>query len=428
MTTLAGRRVLVMGLGRFGGGLGCVHWLLKQGAEVTITDQRSAEELASSLEQLSTLTFQAHLGGHSHDDFAEADLVVVNPAVPQPWLNPYLQTARQAGIPLTTEIDLLVRRLDRKHCIGVTGTAGKSTTASMVHHLLENSGARAVLGGNIGGSLLPSLDAIDATTWVVLELSSAQLYWLDHCSQWSPRIAGTTNVAPNHIDWHGDEEHYRACKDAIHKHQMDGDTWIDGTSLHPADCRLSVPGTHNRCNAALAIAIAQATKHDIDPDSLLRFRSLPHRLCPVGAWDPPRFIDDSKSTTPEATVLAVRSFPNPSCVHLIAGGYDKGVPLDQISSLAPELAGLYTIGATGDAIADLADCEVARCGTLEAAIREALPRMDADHLLLLSPGCASWDQFIDYRARGKAFADILGAQSQSDVGGSDQLSNRAAPL
>jgi UDP-N-acetylmuramoylalanine--D-glutamate ligase len=413
MATLNDRRVLVMGLGAFGGGTGCVTWLLKQGARVTITDLRDEQDLKPALAQCDARQCRLVLGGHDQADFTDAELIVVNPAVPRPWANPFLMAAAAAGIPLSTEVALLTERLDRSRCIGITGTAGKSTTAAMTHHLLGAAGHDAVLGGNIGGSLLPELDAITPATWVVLELSSAQLHWLSQGDGWSPAIAGITNVAANHLDWHEDESHYRACKEAIGAFQSSGDVLIRGGAgdALPSDVLLRVPGEHNRVNAAMAVALASAAE-PVVATTLQSFAGLPHRLCAVGAGAPPRFFDDSKSTTPEATVLAVHSFGDAARVHLIAGGYDKGVSLTPIAELAPRLAGLYTIGATGEQLAQSAGDSSTPCGCLEHAVGAALPRMQRGDVLLLSPGCASWDQFPDYRARGEAFAKLVAKRGQ----------------
>ncbi|MDP6480043.1 MAG: UDP-N-acetylmuramoyl-L-alanine--D-glutamate ligase [Phycisphaerales bacterium] len=408
MATLADQRVVVMGLGTFGGGVGCVSWLLEQGADVTITDLRDEQTLGPSLSEFEHQRCRLVLGRHKAADFAEADLIIVNPAVPKPWSNPYLKVAEEAGIPMCTEISLLTDRLDRRCCIGITGTAGKSTTAAMTHHLLTAAGHDAVLGGNIGGSLLPRLGDIGADTWVVLELSSAQLYWLGQGGGWSPSIAGITNIAPNHLDWHGDMDHYLACKESIAKTQTPEDMLIRGEHCDalPADIELLVPGEHNRINAAMAVTLASAATN-VSPDTLRSFRGLPHRLAAVGENSPKRFFDDSKSTTPEATVLAVKSFGDSTRIHLIAGGYDKGVSLAAIVELAPNLAGLYTIGATGGMLSQSVGSASTHCGTLDLAVTAAIARMRDGDVLLLSPGCASWDQFPDYRARGEAFAVLV---------------------
>ena len=162
-------------------------------------------------------------------------------------------------------------------------------------------------------------------------------------------------------------------------------------------------------NALLAARVVDSLTGEKTKPSLeiLRnFPGLPHRLQAVD--EAGRFYNDSKSTTPEATLLAIEAFqPHTQRVHLIAGGYDKGVPLNRLARKATHLAGLYTIGATGPTLADLAGPSAIRCGDLEGAVQAALPRMGADDILLLSPGCASWDQFPNYEARGEAFLALI---------------------
>ncbi|MHC4990727.1 MAG: Mur ligase family protein, partial [Planctomycetota bacterium] len=233
---LDGARVTVMGLGRFGGGLGAVRWLAEQGAHVLLSDRAPADRLQQSVQLLEDLVergvVELELGGHDRSSFVECDLLVVNPAVPHPWDNPLLDAARAAGVPLTTEMRLLVERLDASRVIGVTGSAGKSTTAAMIHHVLERCGARSHLGGNVGGSLLGDLPRIDRADWVVLELSSAMLCWLgpgvgtSTATGWSPHVAVITNIAPNHLDWHGSFEHYVRSKRMIAAHQTPRDHLI----------------------------------------------------------------------------------------------------------------------------------------------------------------------------------------------------------
>ncbi|MAT82339.1 MAG: hypothetical protein CMJ29_12600 [Phycisphaerae bacterium] len=424
MNPLEAKRCTVMGLGRFGGGLGVTRWLLEQGCEVCVTDMATeaslTEALASLRPDIDRKRVRLALGGHDVNDFTDTDLVIANPAVPMPWDNPYLQSAAAHGIPISTEIRLLVERLDRTRVIGVTGTNGKSTTASMIHHVLTRTGSRSILGGNIGGSLLPSIADVEPTTWIVLELSSAMLYWLGEVhgeSGWSPGTAVITNIAPNHLDWHGSESHYRQCKDNITRWQLDQDLVIRGDhiSKRATPIPIRIPGSHNQTNALLAVmTVARAT--GLSPgraaEALSDFAGLPHRLEAVG--DEGRFFNDSKSTTPEATVLAVEAFaPRTSRVHLIAGGYDKGVSLEAIARLGSRLGGLYTIGTTGPGLAAEATGHAVSCGDLATAVEQAVHRMKPDDLLLLSPGCASWDQYDHFEARGEAFRSLVLTQSGS---------------
>jgi UDP-N-acetylmuramoylalanine--D-glutamate ligase len=447
---LDGQRITVMGLGRFGGGIGAARWLAQQGADVLVTDQAPAEQLARPLAELADLidrgVAQVRLGGHNISDFTDCDGVIVNPAVPQPWENRFVRAAQAAGVPLTTEIELVVRRLpSRQRVIGVTGTAGKSTTAALIAHGLRGVGLRAHLGGNIGGSLLGSLGEVAADDWVVLELSSAMLHWLSAGPalaplpaagaapwRWSPHIAVVTNLAPNHLDWHGDALHYEQSKRAIVREQAEGDDSVLGPGtdhwetnfgvprlIVPPEAAvegLAIPGRHNAFNGAVAVAAIGLAAPEGPPGrveaALRSFGGLPHRLEFVGAGRGVRFYNDSKSTTPEASVRAIEALhESPQAlgrIHLIAGGYDKHVDLAALSALAPQCAGVYTIGATGARLAD-GPGERFECGTLERAFARATERAREGDIVLLSPGCASWDQFENFEERGRMFCDLARA-------------------
>lgn len=432
--SVSGKHVTVMGLGRFGGGLGATKWLASRGATVTVTDLLAQEKLAEPVAEIQSLIdagrVRLALGGHREADFAKADLVVANPAVPHPWDNPFLLAAERAGVPITTEIAMVVGLIpDGATTIGVTGSVGKSTTTAMIAHALQRTGHRVALGGNIGGSLLENLP--DAGSIVVLELSSFMLYWLDRLEKWSPRVAVLTNIAPNHLDWHGSMEHYRQSKLSLLRHQRPGDAAILGPTMgglgsstpgttrtiDPAGYsgRLLVPGAHNRVNAAVALAACRAAEPSVPEDALAAalgtFAGLEHRLQLAHQSRGVRFWNDSKCTTPEACLKAVEALGEHSAdgakrVHLIAGGYDKKIDLSPISALAPRLAGLYCIGATGASLAAAAGPTAEACGTLDRAVRSAAARARPGDDVLLSPGCASWDQFINYEYRGNEFVRI----------------------
>ncbi|TVQ33712.1 MAG: UDP-N-acetylmuramoyl-L-alanine--D-glutamate ligase [Phycisphaeraceae bacterium] len=449
-----GKRITVMGLGRFGGGAGAIRFLAARAARVLVTDAAPSESLEDALEPIRDLVdsgaVELRLGAHQERDFTETDLVVANPAVPRPWSNRYLQAARSANVPITTEIGLLLGRLpSRTRVIALTGTAGKSTTAAMTAHALRRlarPGESVHLGGNIGGSLLNELDRITPQDWIVLELSSFMLHWqaeAPSAGAWPVHIAALTNFAPNHLDWHESENHYLRSKAALFRAQRPGDIAIfpdEATATKftegPAD-RLLVdtapsappillPGAHNERNARLALRIVAAATGAAPDDPTLHsaladFPGLPHRLQLVAerrihpGAAPIRFFNDSKCTTPEAALLAIEAFepphgPGADRVHLIAGGYDKGADLRPISALAPRLAGLYTIGATGPALAQAAPrahrAAVHHCETLERAVTTAWSAARPGDTILLSPACASWDQFTNFEQRGEAFTTL----------------------
>lgn len=452
-----GKRVTVMGLGRFGGGVGVVRWLARSGAAVTVTDQLPAEQLAASVAEIRELGVTLHLGGHDERDFRQTDLVVVNPAVRDD--SPFLQAARQAGVPLTTEINLFVERCPAR-CVGVTGTVGKSTITAMIGHVLSRAwagpaggGGRVWVGGNIGRSLLDGLGQIAEDDLVVLELSSFQLHRTPQV-RWSPHVAVITNVTPNHLDWHGTFAAYLAAKLNILRHQrlgrdhvviedhpdlrrsfdqLFGDlagVWRYGLeggepaavaqTAAAVDCddrqlrwegvRLGVPGRHNRLNAAAALTVAHLL--GVEPPAavaaLNTFAALPDRLEAVAVREGVTYCNDSKSTTPEAALIAMDAMAGAFLI--ILGGYDKGSDLGRVAEVAARRARFAAcIGQTGRRLAELiaaAGGDAEWCGELPAAVAACQRRAVAGDTILLSPACASWDQFEDYRARGALFTRI----------------------
>ncbi len=453
------RKITVMGLGRFGGGIGVARFLAEQGARVLVTDQESAEALAASVARIADLVacgaVQLRLGEHRMEDFASADMVVASPAVKPS--SPFIAAARAAGVPVTSEIRLLAGHLpNRRRVIAITGSAGKSTTTALVGHALgqlleqEGRGRRVWVGGNIGGSLLASLPDIGADDWVVLELSSFMLEGLRE-DRFSPGIAVVTNLAPNHLDWHPTLAEYAAAKKAIFQFQGAGDTLLLGPDLapwaaeapagvltqavacdeawwhaashaRPSGGTFRLPGLHNRQNARMAAAVGMAAGFASDAffNACCSFAGLKHRLQFVAEKRGVAYYNDSKSTTPEATMLAVDSFP-PHTAHVLVGGKDKGSDLDAMAGhLAARARVVYTVGAMGDAVADKVcarqaagrpSCEVVRAGTVERAVFEAAKRAMSGEVVVLSPAFASWDQFANYEERGDRFVEQVMIQS-----------------
>lgn len=423
---LRGRRAVVMGIGRFGGGVAAARYLVGRGASVIATDVADEDALSSSLGELDGLGVSFHLGGHRRADFEQADLVIVNPAVPRPWSNAYLDAARAGGARLLTEIRLAMGDRPADHLVGITGTAGKSTTAAMVHHALKRTrpDLDPHLSGNIGGSLLDDPPSREST--IVLELSSFMLHWLAGDGgrpedRATTGIAAVTNIAPNHLDWHRTLEHYEGCKRAIASPSPTCpdplllQASVDAKEAGPP-IRLAIPGDHNQENARFAVRIALEHVRRRDSRSpedgleeslrtaLASFKGLPHRLESLGEIRGARIFNDSKSTTPEATLLAIEAFEDSSRVHLIAGGYDKGADLGSIAALVPRLASLQAIGATGPRLVEGGADPAAE---LDAAVDAIFGRMRPGDVILLSPGCASWDQFTNYEERGTAFRDAV---------------------
>ncbi len=447
----SGKRVTVMGLGRFGGGIGAVRWLATQGAEVLVTDRAPADRLRDALSRIADLDVRLRLGRHEERDFRDTDAVVVNPAVPDD--NPFLAAARDAGVPITTEINLFVERC-RARTVGITGSVGKSTVTAMVGHILQNTPhpGHTWVGGNLGRSLLEALDEIAPGDTVVLELSSFQLARTP-AVRWSPRVAVLTNISPNHLDWHGTFAAYLAAKMNIVRYQdpardaivagddpdlrrhfdlifgdiagiwrygLDGDVPRAQMQTLGSDCdnrrlrwqglSLAVPGRHNRENAAAALTVAHCL--DIPPDdavaALATFPGLPHRLQRVAEIDGVAYYNDSKATTPAAAITAINSFDGP--LLLILGGYDKGSDLTPVAELAARrtrfTACLGNTGAGLVATIRNAGGSAEIFDTLADAVAACRERAEAGDVVLLSPACASWDMFDDYRARGDQFTQL----------------------
>jgi len=452
---LRNRRVTVMGLGSFGGGLGAVQFLVRSGAIVTVTDLRREDQLIESLQELNDTPPAAfHLGGHQKSDFADTDLVVVNPAVPRDC--PFLNIARESGIPLSSEMNLFFQ-FNPGRVLAVTGSNGKSTTTAMSQAILSSTGRPCWLGGNIGRSLLPRVAEIQAEDWVVLELSSFQLEDLN-ALQRSPPIAIVTNFSANHLDRHGTLVDYRQAKQSILRWQSSEDLAVlnqddpdvrewptNGVRLgfglrdageeglfvvskdqsvfrfqgheilYPIQSWLTLPGRHNVQNAlgAACAVLAVATPVKAVEAGLRGYQALPHRLELVADAHGRQFYNDSLATTPESTLVALAAFERP--VILFAGGYDKGSDLTEMVRAIAEkpVKAVALMGTTGPRLLELLNqfdpqenVQRKLCSDLAEAFRWAVERSEAGDVLVLSPGCASYDWFRNFADRGGQFREL----------------------
>ena len=436
---LRGSRALVMGLGTHGGGVAAARFLAEHGAQVTVTDLASTAHLESSIRALADLDIHAYVFGcHRPADFRQADLLVVNPAVRPD--HPLVRQAIAAGATVTSELELVLERCPCQ-VVGVTGSNGKSTTAHLLTSLLRASGKHVWLGGNCEVSLLPRLAEMRTSDLVVLELSSFQLQSLSSRARW-PRMAVVTGCTPNHLDWHHNLAEYRAAKRRLVEHVTSEGmvvlpdrassvaTWA-ASAVAPvrwADRFLgsipqlapSLPGAHNRQNAALACTAALALGCQLESivAALPLARGLPHRLERVAVHGGVDYRNDSAATTPESVQAAVQSCGR---TWLLAGGRSKG---GEIGSLAAEIAqtceGVYCLGEVGSELAAAVRravmaqparrrrcCQVAQGTRLEDGIGWAASRAVPGDSVLLSPGFSSRDQFRDYRERGEAFREAI---------------------
>ena len=467
-----GRDVTVMGLGLFGGGKGVTEFLVKHGANVTVTDKRTREVLAPSIQELEHLPIRWVLEGHREEDFTRADLVIPNPAVPRNA--PLLELARGRGVPLDTEMNLFFKYCPGKIC-AVTGANGKTTTTSLVGAMAKNEWPSARLGGNLGHSLLPAVEEIRPDDWVVLELSSFQLEDLSVLER-RPEVSLVTNLSPNHLDRHGTYSAYceakreilkpgpfpnvavlngedplvrswgRGSRRAIYFGRSAGvDPRADGAWIREAHAgkagevvlcsrgsstrlfeasKLSLVGKFNVLNAAGAAAAAWAM--DVSPGNIARaieeFRAVEHRLEPVVEIDGVEYLNDSIATTPESTIAALEAL-GPNAV-VICGGSSKGCSFRALGqTMARRARGVVLLGQTAQSIRESIPAraggpEVRLAATIEDAVAQAREIARPGDRVILSPACPSFDMFINFVERGRKFKEIARRMARSGSGGS----------
>jgi UDP-N-acetylmuramoylalanine--D-glutamate ligase len=415
----SGKRYAVLGLAR--SGIATVNALVAGGAHVTAWDSDPARREAVT---------GATLADPLEIELAGFDAVVVSPGVP---LNthPIAERARAAGVPVLGDIELFAQAradLPSHRVVGITGTNGKSTTTALIHHILRTAGVPSLMGGNIGLPILEQPPLPEGGVYV-LELSS---YQIDLTTTLDCDVAVLLNITPDHLDRYDGFDAYAASKARLFAMQTPGHAAIIGigdtpsaliarqvaqsgrsadlTKIAPGICMdqsrwPSLQGPHNAQNALAAIAACEALGIDnaaIDV-GLASFSGLPHRMQRVGEVNGVTFIDDSKATNPESVAPALAAFPR---VHWILGGKPKGDDLDACRPGFAHVVRAYTIGEAGPRFAELLapGLPVEEAGTIDAAVRAAAARAQPGEVVLLSPACASFDQFSDYAERGRAFA------------------------
>jgi UDP-N-acetylmuramoylalanine--D-glutamate ligase len=454
------RRAYVLGLGL--SGRAAARLLRAHGVEVVASDRRAKAELGDERavgELVDDAGVELRLGRDDVELPGGVDALVVSPGVAA--THPILAAARRLRVPILAEVELAFRMLDPEHgsVVAITGSNGKSTTTAMTGALLAGAGFAVEVCGNIGVPLASVVDGAPGRLFVV-ELSSFQLETID---SFRPRAAALLNLSPDHLDRHGDLAGYLAAKRNIFRNQtaedvavlnadeaeiaatpvaarrrffsragavvdgcfLDGDTVVErapgATDTRLFDVAdLSVPGPHNLENAMAAALLARAMGASAAalPKALKEFRGLPHRMARVGERGGVAYYDDSKGTNVAATARSLEGFAD-GTVHLILGGRNKGADFAFLRDVVRRKAKrLYLIGESAGALerelGDLVPAE--RSDTLAAAVRGAAHAAAAGDAVVLSPACASFDQFEDYVDRGRSFQRLVSAELAAPPG------------
>jgi UDP-N-acetylmuramoylalanine--D-glutamate ligase len=441
MERIAGLRFLVVGAAR--SGVALTRFLLDRGGEVVLTDSRS-EGLPPEVAELGRRGARLELGGHDEEAFRGADRILVSPGVPLDI--PPLRAARQAGVPVWGEIEFASRFL-RGRILGITGTNGKSTTTTLLGRILSDAGHDAVACGNLGTPLISLVDSDTPQRLYVAELSSFQL---ESVERFRCDVAVLLNIAPDHQDRYPSHEAYREAKGRIFRNQGPEDRAIlnrddpgtlefapevraslalfsrsspveEGACVregHLVLChggatrdllpvsRIPLVGVHNLENVLAASAAADAFRVPVASlaGSIVRFRGLPHRIEPAGVVDGVRYYNDSKATNVAATARSLESFEDG--VVLILGGKDKG---GDFASLVPLLRSraraVVLMGKARDAIAAQIGepVPIAKTVTMAEAVEAARRLARPGQVVLLAPGCASFDAYRSFEERGDDF-------------------------
>lgn len=432
--------VAVAGLGS--SGVAVSRLLLARGVTVYASDVAATESVCRAADALRSAGATVDVGGHDLDRVRSSRALILSPGVPP--TAPVVVAAREAGLPVLAEVDVACRDITGARYIGITGTNGKTTTTSLIRHLLQTAGVDAVEAGNIGRPLSDVALEDHVPAWLVVEVSSFQLH---DAPSFTPDIGVLTNLAPNHLDRYASLEEYYADKALLFRHHHPEATWVlngdddavramtspieghkryfgfaataaasydrgDGwLRLHgrPLISRkdFSLLGEHNVANALAAALAADAAGASAEAigTGLASFEALPHRLEPVAVVGGVAWINDSKATNVGATVVAIRSMTQPFV--LLLGGRHKGQPYTAIGdALGPMCRAVLAYGEAAPIIeSDLPDVE--RVASLEDAVDRARTIAPGGAAVLLSPACSSFDAFENYVARGERFRTLV---------------------
>ncbi len=447
---LKNKRVLVVGLGK--SGVSAALFLRKQGARVTVSDARPSEALAKEIPALLDAGVMVETGGHGVLTFRRQDLVVLSPGVP--LHTPEVQQVQRFGVPIIGELELASQVL-KGEVVAITGSNGKTTTTSLLGHIFQRAGRQTLVGGNIGLPVVDLVSGSTADTWSILEVSSFQL---ETIQTFRPHIALVLNITPDHLDRHGDFEHYAAAKARITENQAAADflvlnaedkptqmvaaktaaqifwfsnvrrvkqgafTHADGVYFIATEggtpepimpvAGIQLRGAHNIENVLAAVAAARLAGIPADGirDGVQTFHAVDHRLQFVAKVRGVDYFNDSKATNVDATMKALEAFPGD--VRLILGGKDKGSDYTTLLPLLRTRAkALYTIGSAAqkieDQLVESLPYPITHAETLANAVALCALEAVPGDTVLLAPACASFDQFSSYEHRGQAFAALV---------------------
>ncbi|UCC66372.1 MAG: UDP-N-acetylmuramoyl-L-alanine--D-glutamate ligase [Deltaproteobacteria bacterium] len=444
---LKGKRVVVVGMARTG--MVAAEFLSKMGADVIVTEMKAADELGTSPDRLRSLGVEVELGGHSPQTFLRRDLIVISPGV-DPSIPP-LEEARLNGIPVVSEIEFASWYLCPP-LIAVTGTNGKSTTTSLIGHILSHGGKKVFVGGNIGTPLTEYLlQEREEVDYIVAEISSFHLEAIWYFRPW---IALLLNLDEDHLDRHPTFSSYAEAKGRIFLNQGSKDwsvvniddatirilipetkaqllpfgrerggergIWLgnEGVITYRGEGdeerfsleRLKIIGMHNAENIMAAVGAAKicGIPREVIQESLESFPGLEHRLESVGEWKGIHVYNDSKATNVASTLKALMSLKKP--IILLAGGRDKGGDYYPLRGVIKErVKALILIGEAkekmNEALGDLVPTYLVK--GMEEGVHAAWDMARDGDVVLLSPACASFDMFQDFRERGITFKEIV---------------------